>query len=80
MNDAEPFHIDNKNLNFDLLSFWKWSSSEILGNALRGYLAEYLVAKAIKCPYEIREKWEAYDLLTPEGWKIEAKSASLPAT
>ena len=76
MTGAEPFHLDGKNLNFDLLSFWQWSSSEILGNALRGKLAEYIVAKAIECPYEIREEWDAYDLLTPEGWKIEVKSAS----
>ncbi len=76
MTGLEPFHIDGKNLNFDLLSFWQWSSSEILGNALRGVLAEYIVSKDIDCPYEIREEWDAYDLLTPEGWKIEVKSAS----
>ncbi|UFS61424.1 hypothetical protein LOH54_07085 [Sulfurimonas sp. HSL-3221] len=76
MTGKESFHIEGKSLDFDLLSFWQWSSSEILGNALRGVLAEYIVAKDIDCPYEIREEWDAYDLLTPEGWKIEVKSAS----
>ena len=76
MTGAEPFHLDSKHLNFDLLSFWQWSSSEILGNALRGVLAEYIVAKDIDCPYELREEWDEYDLLTNEGWKIEVKSAS----
>jgi len=76
MTGNESFHIEGKNLDFDLLSFWQWSSSEILGNALRGVLAEYIVAKAIDCPYEIRKEWDAYDLLTLEGLKIEVKSAS----
>lgn len=76
MTGKELFHSNGKKLNFDLLSFWQWSSSEILGNALRGVLAEYIVAKDINCPYEIRKEWDAYDLLTPEGWKIEVKSAS----
>ena len=76
MTGQEPFHIDGKTLNFDLLSFWQWSSSEILGNALRGVLAEYIVAMDLDCPCEIREEWDAYDLTTHEGWKIEVKSAS----
>ncbi len=72
----EPFHIDGQNLNHDLLSFWQWSSSEILGNALRGVLAEYIVSIDIGCDGQVREEWDAYDLVTPEGIKVEVKSAS----
>jgi len=32
----EPFYFSGKKQPFDVLSFWQWSSSELLGNALRG--------------------------------------------
>ncbi|MBT4290894.1 MAG: hypothetical protein HOD92_26510 [Deltaproteobacteria bacterium] len=73
---SEPFHIDGKSLDHDLLSFWQWSSSDVIGNALRGVLAEYIVSMDIKCPYQVREEWDAYDLITPEHVKVEVKSAS----
>ena len=69
----ESFHVDGNKTDHNLLSFWQWSSSEILGNALRGVLAEYIVSMDIKCPYEIREEWDAYDLITPENIKVEVK-------
>lgn len=72
----EYFHVNGRNTPHNLLSFWQWSSSEILGNALRGILAEYIVSLAIECPYEIREEWDAFDLVTPENIKVEVKSAS----
>jgi hypothetical protein len=43
---------------------------------LRGVLAEYIVSMDIKCPYQVREEWDAYDLITPEKVKVEVKSAS----
>lgn len=73
---SEPLHLDGKNTSHNLLSFWRWSSSEILGNGLRGVLAEYIVSIDINCPHETREEWDAFDLLTPENVKVEVKSAS----
>jgi len=72
----ERFHLDGKYLDFNLLSFWQWSSSEILGNALRGILAEYIVAIDIGCDSQVREEWDAYDLVTPDGVTVEVKSAA----
>ncbi|HIP07859.1 MAG TPA: hypothetical protein EYG66_08375, partial [Mariprofundaceae bacterium] len=72
----EPFHLNGTKINQNLLSFWQWSNSEILGNTLRGVLAEYIVSIDIKCPYEVREEWDAFDLVTPEGVKVEVKSSS----
>jgi hypothetical protein len=60
----------------NILSFWQWSSSELLGNALRGVLAEFIVASAIDVLEKPREEWDAYDLVTKEGLKIEIKSSS----
>ena len=59
-----------------MLSFWQWSSSELLGNALRGILAEFIVASSIDVLNNPREEWDAYDLITPQGLKIEIKSSS----
>jgi len=43
----ERLIFNGKQLPVNLLSFWQWSSSELLGNALRGVLAEFIVASAI---------------------------------
>ena len=72
----ESFHLNGKKLNQNLLSFWQWANSEILSNTLRGVLAEYIVSIDVKCPYEIREEWDAFDLISHENVKIEVKSSS----
>ncbi len=72
----ETFYLDGENLPLDVLSFWKWSSSELLGNALRGVLAEFIVASTIDILDKPREEWDAYDLKTKNGLKIEIKSSS----
>lgn len=73
---AEPFYFNEKNQPFDVLAFWQWSSSELLGNALRGVLAEFIIASALGISKKPREEWDAYDLITPTGLKIEVKSSS----
>lgn len=60
-----------------LIDFWQWSVSDLVSNATRGRFAEFIVASAIKCNLEIiRDEWSPYDLTSPEGIKIEVKSAS----
>lgn len=72
----EAFHNNGKPLPISLISFWQWSSSDLVGNALRGVLAEFIIATAIECSDDIRKEWGAFDLETPEGYKIEVKSAA----
>jgi len=73
----EKFRDGSKELDFDLLSFWQWSASDLLSNATRGIVAEYLVARALDAdPNGIRDEWAAYDLTTKDGTKIEVKSAA----
>ena len=60
----------------NVLSFWRWSTSELLGNALRGILAEFIVASAIDALDSPREEWDAYDLISKDGLKIEVKSSA----
>ena len=72
----EAFHSNGNPTGEKLLSFWQWSSSELVGNALRGILAEYIVASDIGCVSELRQEWDAYDLETTEGIKVEVKSGA----
>ena len=60
-----------------LLDFWRWSVSDILSNATRGRFAEFIVASAIGVDLkQVRDEWQAYDLVSPEGVKIEVKSSA----
>lgn len=73
----EPFHTNGRQLDFDLLSFWRWSASDLVSNATRGIIAEYIVARALGLAEKgVRDEWAAFDLETPSGVKIEVKSAA----
>jgi hypothetical protein len=74
---AEPLHRAGSSLDGSILDFWQWSGSDLLVNTARGQLAEYIVAKALGISTGgVREAWAAFDLSTPEGVKVEVKSAS----
>jgi len=73
----ERFRERGKGLPFDLKSFWQWSASDLLSNVTRGVMAEFLVAKAVGLADEsIRKEWDPFDLVTPEGIKVEVKSSA----
>lgn len=73
----EAFHLNGGNLDINLLSFWRWSTSDIVSNATRGVLAEFIVVKAMgNISSSVRNEWDAYDLETDDGIKIEVKSAA----
>ena len=76
----ELFRIDHLELNAKLGEFWQWSCSNLLGNSLRGHLAEYIVGLALGCIGKVRQEWDAVDLQweREEGCaiRIEVKSAA----
>lgn len=73
----EPLTFNNRLTPFTLIDFWKWSVSDIISNASRGRFAEFIVATALGIDLKmVRDEWSAYDLISPEGIKIEVKSAS----
>ena len=74
----EKFRDGSNNLDFNLLSFWQWSSSDVVSNYTRGILAEYMVGKALGCikDDDVRDEGRAYDLDTQAGVRIEVKSAA----
>lgn len=75
-NGDEVFHRGGRSLGFDVVDFWQWSASGFLGNAQRGVLAEYLVAKALTSAEGLRTGWDPVDIITPEGIKVEVKSSA----
>lgn len=73
----EHLKSNGHELDLKLLDFWRWSASNLLGNTDRGILAEFIVASALNIDLKAnRNDWEAYDLITEEGIKIEVKSSS----
>lgn len=72
----EQFTLAGEPVGFDVLSFWQWSSSDLVVNIMRGLLAEYLVAKAVGVAGEVRDPWQPYDVRTPRGLTLEVKSGS----
>ena len=54
--------------------FWAYALSNLKENAARGYLAEFLVARAVGAEGP-RIEWDAYDVLAPDGTTIEVKTS-----
>jgi hypothetical protein len=72
----ETFHQKGHTLDFDIQSFWQWGFSDLLSNSLRGVLAEFLVAQALGLDLAMpRDEWGSYDLVLPDGRKIEVKAS-----
>ena len=72
----EVFRFHDRTLPANLLGFWQWQGSDLLNNAQRGVLAEYIVALALGIDTPVRTEWDAYDLVSPRGTKIEIKSSA----
>jgi hypothetical protein len=56
--------------------FWTWGFSDLRANTIRGVLAEFLVARAVGALQEVRDTWDNYDVLAPDGTRIEVKSSA----
>jgi hypothetical protein len=72
----EPFHAAGRPIGAELGDFWRWAFSDLTSNALRGVLAEYLVARALGADRGARTEWDACDVCAPDGTRIEVKSAA----
>jgi hypothetical protein len=56
--------------------FWQWAFSDLRTNIVRGILAEFLVAQALKDPSLMRTAWDNWDVTTATGIKVEVKSSA----
>ncbi len=72
---AEPLHAKGTPLGVSLQEFWQWSGSDLISNSQRGILAEFLVAHALGVDTGVRTEWDAYDVKTDSGIKIEIKAS-----
>ena len=59
-----------------LSDFWAWAYSDLNGNTERSKIAEYIVSLAMCCADGVSEGWGAFDILSPEGIRIEVKSSA----
>ncbi len=73
---SERLTVGGRDTAHTIMDFWKWSSSDLLSNTLRGRYAEFVVACALGIGSGTRQEWDAYDLKTLKGTRIEVKSAS----
>lgn len=72
----EIFRCNGVEQGNSLADFWKWSVSDLVSNATRGLLAEYLDASALGKVDGVRREWDAYDIRLRDGTKIEVKSSA----
>ena len=70
------FTYEGQPTSFSVLDFWVWMASDVLNNALRGTVAEYIVRQATGACAPVRIEWDTVDIKTPEGISIEVKSAA----
>ena len=56
--------------------FWAWTLSDLRTNTVRPMLAEFLVAQALGATAQPRIEWDAYDVVTPDGVRVEVKSSA----
>ncbi len=59
----EHLKFDGMPINRLLSDFWKWNSSDLLNNTMRGAFAEFIVATALDLDLTTAHiDWESYDL------------------
>lgn len=56
--------------------FWAWTLSDLRTNTVRPMLAEFLVAQALGATAQPRIEWDAHDVVTAEGLRVEVKSSA----
>jgi hypothetical protein len=56
--------------------FWRWALGDLRMNNARGYLAEFLVARAVGASQPARIEWADFDVTAPNGARIEVKTSA----
>lgn len=77
--DASDTFAGAAELGLDALAigdFWRWAYSDLASNTERGVLAEFIVGALLGATGRARSPWDVHDLTTPDGLRIEVKSAA----
>ena len=72
----EPFTNSGQRLPLTVADFWRWGISSLADNITRGVLTEFIVASALDLHHGVRGAWDAYDLRSPSGLRIEVKTSA----
>lgn len=74
----DPLTGDERLLGVDasVSDFWRFALPDVTTNNVRGWLAEYLVWRAIGVERPVRIEWDAFDVLWGDS-RIEVKSSAL---
>jgi len=75
LNGTEQFYFESNPNVAQVSDFWRWQGSDLLSNALRGILAEFIVARALQIESIARVEWDLYDLIYKD-FKLEVKSSA----
>jgi hypothetical protein len=70
----QPLKADDPLDGGTVLDFWRWALGDLRMNNARGYLAEYLVARAVGDPRPMRIEWGEHDVEAADGTRIEVKA------
>ena len=54
--------------------FWRWALGDLRMNTARGYLGEFLVARALQDVSPIRIEWGPWDVTAADGTLVEVKT------
>lgn len=80
---SEQLIFKDKELGSSVLDFWSWAYSDLIRNVNRGAFAEFIVLEAMNNQSGItpprtnfRVSMDAYDLLSPDGIRVEVKSSA----
>ncbi|MBQ1122221.1 hypothetical protein [Streptomyces sp. B15] len=60
---------------FGVVDFWRFAMSDLKMNNVRGYLAEFLVHRALGSARP-REEWAGHDAETSDGLRVEVKTSA----
>jgi len=73
---GEPFRSDVTSEALPQVGdFFSWAFSDLRSNTTRGILAEFLVAWALGAREGVRAAWDDFDVLTPDGIRVEVKAS-----
>lgn len=70
LSGAETFN----GLDAAVVDFWRFAMNDLRTNNVRGYLAEFLVARALGSS-AARVEWDPWDVTAPDGTRVEVKSS-----
>lgn len=75
-NGNEAFRFSSIDAAVTIHDYWVWANSDLLDNTSRGTLAEFLVAHALRRTSELYRNWDAYDIQSANGLRVEVKSSA----